>query len=785
MGTIAGGVAGRRGGAARRGRRHREADRGVCHHAPDWLRRHGSGLRGGPRRRPVPETRRPQVPPPRPRGRPRHPPLPLRAPDPRQPQSQEHRRPPRWRRDPRRAALHRHGVRRRAPHHHLRRPAPPRRRRPRPAPAPGLRRRPARPPEPRRPPRPQAGEHPRHPDGTVKLLDFGIARLLREGEGPDQLPPTQGGLHAFTPDYASPEQVRGLPVATPSDLYSLGVIACELLAGQRPFDFDSKLFAEMQAMIAMAPAPAPSTLVTSASAASMGEGDATRLQRRLAGDLDAIVLQALRKEPERRYGSAEQLGEDLRRYLEGLPVTARRDTLGYRTRKFLRRHRVEVAAGLLVVASLVGGIVATTRQARRAQLERGKMEQVNEFLATMLSAVDPGYSGRDVTVAQVLTQAAADIGGQALDPEIEAELRQTIGQTFYGLAMYDSASTHVERAYALRRGRYGELDQRTAQSFSTRVNLAEARSEFAVAESLARVDVDHQRRMPRGQQNAAALATALDNLARMVEQRGRLDEAMAIKLESIGIRRVEGDSASMSTLPYALNNLAVSYEYKGEHARADSLMREALAVERRIRGPESVYAGNIMRAYASLRDDMGDRAGADSLMRESLRILRAALGPTHADYLRTVSMLAQLRYSANDMEGTITYAREVAAQIGKGLHEGEPSAATTMQALGLALDSLHQFAAADSALARALELRRKFLPADHWLIPNAEAVYGYHLGRVGRNAEAERILRAAYERMAQLRGADAAPTKRVAVRLAELMEKLGRTDDARRWRAKG
>ncbi|MBK6458817.1 MAG: serine/threonine protein kinase [Gemmatimonadetes bacterium] len=623
------------------------------------------------------------------------------------------------------------------------------------------------------------------PDGTVKLLDFGIARLLREGEGPDQLPPTQGGLHAFTPDYASPEQVRGLPVATPSDLYSLGVIACELLAGQRPFDFDGKLFAEMQAMIALAPAPAPSTLVTSASAASMGEGDATRLQRRLAGDLDAIVLQALRKEPERRYGSAEQLGEDLRRYLEGLPVTARRDTLGYRTRKFLRRHRVEVAAGLLVVASLVGGIVATTRQARRAQLERGKMEQVNEFLATMLSAVDPGYSGRDVTVAQVLTQAAADIGGQALDPEIEAELRQTIGQTFYGLAMYDSASTHVERAYALRRGRYGELDQRTAQSFSTRVNLAEARSEFAVAESLARVDVDHQRRMPRGQQNAAALATALDNLARMVEQRGRLDEAMAIKLESIGIRRVEGDSASMSTLPYALNNLAVSYEYKGDHARADSLMREALAVERRIRGPESVYAGNIMRAYASLRDDMGDRAGADSLMRESLRILRAALGPAHADYLRTVSMLAQLRYSANDMEGTITYAREVAAQIGKGLHEGEPSAATTMQALGLALDSLHQFAAADSALARALELRRKFLPADHWLIPNAEAVYGYHLGRVGRNAEAERILRAAYERMAQLRGADAAPTKRVAVRLAELMEKLGRTDDARRWRAKG
>jgi tetratricopeptide (TPR) repeat protein len=210
-----------------------------------------------------------------------------------------------------------------------------------------------------------------------------------------------------------------------------------------------------------------------------------------------------------------------------------------------------------------------------------------------------------------------------------------------------------------------------------------------------------------------------------------------------------------------------------------------MAVERRIRGPESVYAGNLLRAWASLKDDMGDKPLADSLARESIRILGKALGTRHADYIRSVAMLAQLRYTANDMPGAIRFGQEVANEIGKGLHAGEPSASAALQALGLALDSLRQFAAADSALRQSLDLRREFLPPDHWAIASSESVYGYHLGRMGRNAEAERWLTAAYEKMAATRGADAYVTRRVAVRLAELMEKLGRREEATRWRARG
>lgn len=620
-------------------------------------------------------------------------------------------------------------------------------------------------------------------DGTVKLLDFGIARLLREGEGSEQLPMTQGGIRAFTPDYASPEQVRGLPVATASDIYSLGVIASELLSGHRPFTLDGLLFAEMQQRVCTTPAPPPSTLVTGDDSPSFGERSVARVRAQLHGDLDAIVLQCLRKEPERRYGSAEQLGSDFRSYLDGQPVSAQRDRLGYRTGKFLRRRRVEVAASGLIATALVGGIVATSHQAQRAETERSKVEQVNTFLTTMLSAVDPGYQGRDVTVAQVLSQAARDVDQQKLDPEIEADVRHTIGQTYYGLGLYDSAATHSQRAYELRKSLFGDLDQRTLMSLSYLVALAEARGAFAQAESLARLDVDGQRRTR--DQRPGELATALDNLARVVEQEGRLDEATTFKLESIGIRRQSTDSATRASLPYSLNNMAVSYAYKGMFAKADSFVQEALAIEARLHSKESPNYGDLLRSLASIRDDLGKQAEADSLIRESIRILKSTLGPTHANYLRALNMRAMLRYTANDMPAAVEAAREVTGAIGKGLAEGDPTAATAFQVLGLALDSLGQHWSADTALRRSQLLREKYLAPDNWMIASSRAVTGYHLGLMGRHGEAERMMTAAYNDLVKSRGADAAVTKRVAIRLAELMEKQGRLADARRWRVKG
>ena len=207
--------------------------------------------------------------------------------------------------------------------------------------------------------------------GVPKLLDFGIAKLLASGVDPD-LAPTATVLPMMTPEYASPEQVKGRTVTTASDVYSLGVLLYELLAGRLPYEVRTdSLEAIVQAVCETEPS-APS------------EGDPARSE--LRGDLDTIVLKALRKEPERRYRTAHDLSEDLRRHLEGLPVAARADTIGYRTGKFVRRHRTAVAAAVLVTASLVGGIVATTRQARVAQR---RFDEARRLIHTVIFDIEP------------------------------------------------------------------------------------------------------------------------------------------------------------------------------------------------------------------------------------------------------------------------------------------------------------------------------------------------------------------------------------------------------------
>ncbi len=620
-------------------------------------------------------------------------------------------------------------------------------------------------------------------DGTVKLLDFGIARLLREEEGLDQLPQTQGGMMALTPDYASPEQMRGLPVAPAADIYALGVIASELVSGHRPFVLDGALFMEMQRIVCEQPPPPPSTLVRDADAVRFGERSVQRVRKQLRGDVDAIVLQALRKEPERRYGSIEALGADLRRHLDGLPVAAQRDRLGYRAGKFLRRRRIEVAAAAAVVVTLLSGIVATTRQARRAELERAKTEQVNEFMANMLAAVDPGERGLDVTVAQVLSQAARDIDSTSLAPEIEAQIRHTLGQTYYGLGLYDSAAPHTSRAYELRLRTLGPQDQRTVFSLSWVAAMAEARGDLENAERLARQMVDMQKAVP----NAAPteVATSIDNLARIIELQGRLDESMKLSQEAIAIRRQLTDSASLADLPFTLNSLAVSHQYRGELAEADTLLGEALAVQRRSQGERSLLFGDLLRSRSSLMGDMGRPAEADSMITASIAILREVVGPTHPNYLRSVFAAAELRYAAGNLAGAETSAREVVAQIGTGVPEANPVAGQALLLLGQVYDSLGRLDEADSLLRRGREVRRTYLPPDHWVHASTDGAWATHLGRVGKTAEAERLLRSAYARLVESRGADAYPTKLVARRLRDLLRHLERDREADEWNTKG
>ncbi|MET0555854.1 MAG: protein kinase [Vicinamibacteria bacterium] len=212
-------------------------------------------------------------------------------------------------------------------------------------------------------------------DGTPKLLDFGIAKLLAAGVDPDTAP-TSTLLPMMTPEYASPEQVRGEPVTTASDVYSLGVLLYELLTGRRPYAVKADSMEEIVRAVCQTDPPSPSAAVRTrpAEAAAAKDLRARPTAAELRGDLDTIVLRALHKDPARRYASVQELSDDVRRHLEGRPVRARADTLGYRAAKFVRRNRVAVTAATLVLLVLVAGVYATVRERRIAEVHRARAE---------------------------------------------------------------------------------------------------------------------------------------------------------------------------------------------------------------------------------------------------------------------------------------------------------------------------------------------------------------------------------------------------------------------------
>ncbi len=289
-------------------------------------------------------------------------------------------------------------------------------------------------------------------DGTPKLLDFGIAKLLDPTLSPTAITRTQTSMRMMTPDYASPEQVRGLPITAASDVYSLGVVLYELLAGERPYQFDSYSPAEIERAICDTEVERPSALAErvkdESGKAKPGAGlfrHSSSIFHRssLRGDLDNIVLMALRKEPDRRYQSVEQLAEDIRSYLAGRPISARRESSVYRAGKFVRRHKLGVTAAALILLSLLGGIVATTRAARIAQAERARAEANLVEAQAQRAEADRQRLIAEQQRAEALTQRE-----RAEAETIEANLQRQIAeaQRAEAEAQRNKAETQQERA---------------------------------------------------------------------------------------------------------------------------------------------------------------------------------------------------------------------------------------------------------------------------------------------------------------------------------------------------
>ncbi|MCC5905958.1 MAG: serine/threonine protein kinase [Balneolaceae bacterium] len=489
-------------------------------------------------------------------------------------------------------------------------------------------------------------------DGTVKLLDFGIAKLLADDTESD-LPLTQTGIQLMTPEYASPEQVNNRPVTTATDVYALGLLLCELLTGMLPYDLSSKSPLEIGQIITDTQPARPSNLITRRAGENgekspvKDEKEIKRIQKKLKGDLDNIVLKALRKEPERRYDSAEQLLRDIENYQTNQPVTARPESRAYRAKKFIQRHRIGVAATFLIIVSLLTATTFSLWQAEQARAERDRTLKINEFLQEILTEADPYEAGANATVRDVLRKAGELVGERFSDqPDLEAPLRFTIGYTQLSLMELNESLANLQRAEELYLQLYGGDDQRTlnVQAWLSwhqfrKGNYDEAARGYQTV--IERLSPNH---------SWDFRATLLNDYGVILGDMEQYHEAIELYREALDIwMSHEADLEQIATIN---NNIGYAWHGLEEYEKAETYYRKALESRRELHpdglNPDLAHAMNNL---GILLRDMGNYEDALPLYEESLEIRVATLGPTHANtgfgYLNLGRLLLEMGQTDN------------------------------------------------------------------------------------------------------------------------------------------
>ncbi|MDH3223772.1 MAG: serine/threonine protein kinase, partial [Gemmatimonadota bacterium] len=378
------------------------------------------------------------------------------------------------------------------------------------------------------------------PEGVVKLLDFGVAKLLESEPDADHPPLTRPGAPLLTPEYASPEQIRGEPVTTAADVYATGVLLYELLTGVRPYEFASRSPVHIEAVISGTEPRRPSAAVTGAGAraAEARRSVPSKLARSLSGDLDWVLLKALRKEPEARYGSIQELAEDLDRYLRGQPVQARKPTLWYRTRRFVGRNRGPVAAVGLIIGTLTLGLAGTWWQADRATRQAEQASRVKELVVGLFEGAAPDHAqGRDITALELLDQGQRTLlSGLEDEPEVRTELLNILGGVYTSLGEYGRAEPLLDSALAVAEGLGDETLLLSA--LAAMADFRYATGDYDEGEALAQRRLAVQRRIDPSP--STALAAAMTDVATFLSSTARFDEAEALLLEALEMDRALG-----------------------------------------------------------------------------------------------------------------------------------------------------------------------------------------------------------------------------------------------------
>ncbi|MEM1094904.1 MAG: serine/threonine-protein kinase [Bacteroidota bacterium] len=629
-------------------------------------------------------------------------------------------------------------------------------------------------------------------DGTVKLLDFGIAKLLADDSaGWADMPMTRTGLRILTPEYASPEQVTGGALTTVSDVYQLGVLLYELLTGHRPYRIGTRVQREIERVICEEAPSLPSTAV-SWTDEQVGEGTITptpetisqaralplgKLRSRLTGDLDNIVLMAMRKEPSRRHASAAQFKQDIERHLDGLTVQASPDRMGYRMRKFVQRHRLPVATGAGMALLLLAFSLVMLIQTQRVAAERDRAEHVKAVLIDLFKSASPEeMQGQDVPVQAVLAAGTArlerDLNAQ---PDVQGELLATLGTVYRSLGHYDEAERLGTAGAQALEASLGRRSEQTAMAQVELAATARTKGDYGLADSLLAQAIPAIR--AAAGIGSAAYAQARKEEGMVLQEVGRYAAAQAAYRDALAVRHRLFGPDHEATIT-AQSRLASVLQAVGRYAAADSLFRTVLAGRLRVLGPnhpETAVAQNNLGLLLYYRSQYG---AADSLFQASLALRQRLYDPEHPSVATLYNNLAMLKWATSDLPGSDSLYQKALAINEARLGPDHPRVASTLVSSARTLARTGQHEQAEAAIQRALAIYRSVLGEEHRSTANALINLGQFYISRGRLREGQ----TAFEEAASIRqhvlGADHPETGEAFSSLGNVYWRLGQPDSA-------
>jgi eukaryotic-like serine/threonine-protein kinase len=568
------------------------------------------------------------------------------------------------------------------------------------------------------------------PDGAVKLLDFGIAKQLDQtGPGTD---PTRTGLRLMTPAYAAPEQLVGGRLGVQTDVYALGVLLFELLAGRLPFELTGLQPHEAARRVLEQEAPRPSQI----------PGRPVQASRSAWADLDVLCLTAMQRDPARRYPSVEGLIRDLDHHLAGEPLDARPDSLAYRAGKLLRRNAravmVASAVGVMVLGVTAYAAVRLARARDAVAAQAARTQRIQQFMLQLFEG-GTGEVGpsSDVKVVDLLDKGVREARSLEAEPAVEAELLQTLGGIAENLGRLDQAETLLTQALDLRRQAFGADHPDVGRSLVASGLLASARGRYDDAEREIREGLAMlQRHLP---QTDPEVARAISALGRVLENAGRYPEAIRELQEAVRLQT--GRPGLEGELSASLTELANCHFYTGQYAQADALNQQVLAVDRRLYGPRHPHVADDLINRGAVQLESGHFAEAERWDREALEIMTAWYGPEHPETASAQTILARslVRLERRD-EARALLDRALATEerVYGTVH---PRVASTLNELGLIARDQGRLADAAAAFGRMADIYDQVHHGKHYLIGVALSNLADVEQRRGNSARAQELFR--------------------------------------------